>query len=304
VSCVPGDGAGCEGMRVKHDGQPESESAKAAQVAVPVFSIVTPSFNQGLFLSDALSSVRHQGRPSHEHLVIDGGSSDGTRDVLKSAPGVVRYVIEPDQGQSDALNKGLKMARGRFIGWLNADDFYLPGALQAVERCFASNPDAQVVYGDAVIVDESGRVVRGLEEHGFDASILLYYGCYIPSTATFFRSELVEAGLLSLDTALHYAMDLELFLRLTASGVRFAYLPRDLAAFRWHESAKSTRTSRTARAEALRVQRHYGACATGESTFRAMHHALRLKHALRKLGSGAYVRQLRWRLARGTSLRW
>ena len=279
------------------------EDPHLGSLARPLFSIVTPSLNQAAYLAYALSSVRHQGRPSHEHIVIDGGSSDDTRVVLESAPGSLRYANGPIH-LGHALNKGLKLARGRFIGWLNADDFYLPGALQAIERCFARNPDAQVVYGDAVIVDESGRVVRGLEEHGFDASILLYYGCYIPSTATFFRSELVEAGLLSLDTALHYAMDLELYLRLTASGVRFAYLPRDLAAFRWHDSAKSTRTSRNARAETLRVQELYGACANGDCVFRALHHTLRLKHALRKLGSGAYVRQLRWRLARGTSLQW
>lgn len=288
-------------MKERLEATPGPDVSPAAR---PVFSILTPSLNQAEYLADALSSVRKQNHSGCEHIVIDGGSGDGTRGILESASGSVRYVMEPDEGQSDALNKGLRLARGRLIGWLNADDFYLPGTLQAVERCFAQNPKAQVVYGDAVIVDKSGRVLRGLEDHGFDASILLYYGCYIHSTATFFRSELAKGGLLSLDPTLHYAMDFELFLRLSASGVRFAYLPRDLAAFRWHDAAKSTRTSRLANIERVRVQREYGAAAMGGHVFRALHYCLWLKHGYRKLCSGAYVRQLRWRRARGTSLQW
>jgi glycosyltransferase involved in cell wall biosynthesis len=291
-------------MRVKHHSRSVPESAKAAQVARPVFSIVTPSLNQGRFLGDALSSVRNQGQPSHEHIVVDGGSSDDTGDVLQSARGSVRYLIEPDEGQSDALNKGLQLACGTIIGWLNADDFYLPGTLQAVQAHFERHPNAEVIYGDAVIVDRSGRVLRGLEEHGFDASILRYYGNYIPSTATFFRSELAESGLLRFDAGLHYAMDLELFLRLAAAGVQFAYMPRDLAAFRWHDSAKSTRSSILAMAETSRVQRQYGAAGSEDCVSRTLQHAFKLKHAIRKIGSGAYLRQLRWRQARGQSLRW
>jgi GT2 family glycosyltransferase len=103
---------------------------------------------------------------------------------------------------------------------------------------------------------------------------------------------------------LHYAMDLELFLRLAAEGVQFAYMPRDLAAFRWHDSAKSTRSSILAMAETSRVQRQYGAAGSEDCVSRTLQHAFKLKHAIRKIGSGAYLRQLRWRQARGQSLRW
>lgn len=269
----------------------------------PFFSIVTPSLNQGRYLGDALASVRDQQRPEYEHIIIDGGSKDGTLEILQEASCRVRYVVEDDEGQSDALNKGLQMARGTIIGWLNADDFYLPGAFRAVEDYFASNPDVQVVYGDAVVVDESGRVVRGLQQHGFDARILLYYGCFIPSTSTFFRSELIDTELLHLDTTLHSTMDLELFLRLAAAGVRFGHMRRNLAAFRWHPLAKGQGDPLPGAAEKRRIQIQYGAVGTGELAQKALFRYFQVAHGLRKVLTGAYWRQLRWSRARGTSLR-
>jgi glycosyltransferase involved in cell wall biosynthesis len=270
----------------------------------PVFSIVTPSFNQGLYLPDALSSVQGQGNARFEHLVIDGGSTDATGEILASAPDSVRYVMEPDEGQSDALNKGLKMARGTIIGWLNADDFYLPGTFEAVEGFFASHPTVQVVYGDAVIVDGEGGAIRGLEQHGFDASMLLYYGCFIPSTSTFFRSGLIDAGLLTLDTSLHSTMDLELFLRLARAGVEFAHIPRELAAFRWHAMTKGETRAPAGRLEKARIQAAYGTAGMSDATLRLSYRVFQLKHGLMKLFSGAYARQLHWARARGESLRW
>lgn len=292
-------------MLARADRQIEIESAGTPpdNAGRPVFSIVTPSLNQGRYLGDALASVRHQCRARVEHIVVDGGSADDTEEILRAAPGAVRYVIESDEGQSDALNKGLQLARGRIIGWLNADDFYLPGAFDAVERFFACNPRVHVVYGDAVFVDERGRVVRGLQEHGFDASMLLYHGCYIPSTATFFRSRLRDWGLLRLDPTLHLTMDQELFLRLDAAGVQFGYLPRDLAAFRWHESNKSW-DAPARDAEHLRVQRMHGTTGKGDFTLAILRRVYKAKHGVMKLCSGAYGRQLRWRVARGATLRW
>jgi hypothetical protein len=195
------------------------------------------------------------------------------------------------------------MATGTIIGWLNADDFYLPGAFQVVQDYFASHQAVQVVYGDAVVVDKSGRVIRGLQQHGFDARMLLHYGCYIPSTSTFFRSELIDVGLLRLDTALHYTMDLELFLRLAAEGVRFGHIRRDLAALRWHPLAKGQVDSRPGIAERHGVERQYSGTATDGFTWGALHRYYEAKHAIRKLAAGAYWRQLQWSRARGTSLR-
>lgn len=285
-------------------GEPLPVTSDGGYFASPVFSILTPSLNQARYLADALSSVRNQEQVRSEHIVIDGGSDDGTPGILESARGTIRHVMEPDDGQSDALNKGLALARGKIVGWLNADDFYLPGALAAVERAFALNPDVQVVYGDAVVVNESGCVIRGLQQHGFDYGTLLYYGCYIPSTATFFRSDLVESRLLHFDTTLHFTMDYELFLRLAAAGVQFAHLPCDLAAFRWHMMAKTIRDARSGRIEKLRVQRLYGAAERSDLALRMLHCVFQVKHGVSKLMSGAYIRQLRWRLTRGKSLRW
>jgi glycosyltransferase involved in cell wall biosynthesis len=292
------------GRQVRVSEAEESALARqeAGQPARPLFSIVTPSFNQARFLPDALWSVQCQRHTRCEHIVIDAGSSDGTREILASAPDSVRFVIEPDEGQSDALNKGLRLARGEIIGWLNGDDFYLPGALRAVETFLAANPDVQVVYGDAVVVDQDGRVIRGLQEHRFDFSVLLYYDCYIHSTSTFFRSSLVDSGLLRLDTALHSTMDLDLFLRLAANHVRFGYLPHDLAAFRWHSASKGQTIEAAGIAEKIRVQRANGAALHSDLGLRVLRRLFRVKHGTLKLASGAYLRQLRWARSRGDSL--
>jgi len=267
------------------------------------FSVVTPSWNQARFIGDAIASVRGQRHVACEHVVVDGESSDGTDMILRRAGGDVRFLIEPDDGQSDALNKGLQLARGEILGWLNADDFYLPGTLQAVEACFLVNPDADVVYGDCVFVDESGCVLRGLEQHGFDARVLLYYGTYIPSTASFFRSRLASEGLLRFDTTLHQVMDLELFLRLATAGVRFHYLARDLAAFRWHGHNKSL-DRESARTETLRVQSQYGAITQNPVALDVLGRVFALKHLWMKVISGASRRQFGWSQRRGLCLKW
>jgi len=282
---------------------PPVESGSQARARF-LFSIVTPSLDQGRYISDALSSVRCQENVRCEHVVMDAGSCDGTVDILSEAEGSLRFFVEPDDGQSDALNKGFKLARGSILGWLNADDFYLRGALAVVERCFASNPEVQVVYGDAVIVDENGCVIRGLNQHGPDLAMLLYYGCYIPSTTTFFRSDLLDSGLLRLDTSLRLAMDLDLFIRLAKAGVKFAYLPRELAAFRWHQQAKTLLGGPSGMRERSEIQARYGAATNSELALEVLRTLYRVKHGIKKILSGAYGRQFRWSRARAQSMRW
>ena len=264
-------------------------------------SIVTPSLNQARYLPDALASVRKQQWP-HEHIVVDGGSDDGSVEILRHGSGRVRCVVEQDEGQSNALNKGLAMARGTVVGWLNSDDFYLPGAFEAVADYLAANPHVDVAYGDAVVVDDEGRVIRGLQQHGFDERVLLYYGCFIPSTSAFFRGNLIDNGLLHLDETLHLAMDLELFLRLARHGVRFGHMRRDLAAFRWHEAAKTLTDSRGGLQEKRQIQRQYGALGLDGPAEKVLHWYFQTVHGVRKLMTGAYWRELRWHSARGRSL--
>src|SRR5262249_50324954 len=136
----------------------------------PSISIVTPSLNQGRFIAATIESVASQSYKPFEHLVVDGGSTDGTLQVLRRYASLahLRWVSEPDYGQSDAINKGVGMVRGDVVGWLNADDLYYPGALAAIADAFARYPDADVVYGSGARIDEAGRVVKEVAAVPFD----------------------------------------------------------------------------------------------------------------------------------------
>jgi glycosyltransferase involved in cell wall biosynthesis len=270
---------------------------------VPSFTVVTPSFNQGGFLPDALRSVADQKYSgSVEHFVVDGGSSDGTVDLLRAAE-AIRWVSEPDEGQSDALNKGFQIASGDLIGWLNSDDFYLRGALDAVGRFAAEHPEVDVIYGDCLFADAAARLVRAKDEHRFDPDVLLYFGCYIPTTASFFRRRLIDEGLLRLDKDLHYVMDYELYLRLNAAGAKFAWLPSELAGFRWHEGNKSLDVAERT-AERRRVQARFGVDVGALSVLRRKEQLETLRHRVLKVASGSAARQLIWSARRGEDLRW
>ncbi|MCU0371259.1 MAG: glycosyltransferase, partial [Bacteroidales bacterium] len=176
-------------------------------------SIITPSYNQANFLKETVQSILSQDIDIElEHIVVDGGSTDGSVEYLRSVGDKIRWVSEPDHGQADAVNKGIRMATGDIIGWLNSDDLYLPGTLQAVAGHFRSNPDCRWVYGRCRIIDSSGKerwkwITRyknaRLKRFSIDK---LFRENFISQPAVFFRKDLVmEAGFLNLD--LHYAMD-------------------------------------------------------------------------------------------------
>jgi glycosyltransferase involved in cell wall biosynthesis len=220
-----------------------------------LFSVVTPSFNQGRFLSDCLQSVAAQRSADIqvEHIVVDACSTDETIALLEARSDVL-WTSEPDAGQTDAINKGFRRATGDWLMWLNADDYLLPGALEKVRVYALAHPDADVIFGDCLFVDEAGRTLREKREGSFDFNMLLFYGCYIPSTATFFRRDLIDRGLL-LDTQFKNCMDTDYFLRLAMSGARFKHLPELLAAFRWHDSNISTKFAERRQAERFQIQR-------------------------------------------------
>ncbi|NVO00781.1 MAG: glycosyltransferase, partial [Geobacteraceae bacterium] len=126
--------------------------------APPKITIVTPSYNQGRFLEKTILSVLDQGYPNLEYIVIDGGSTDESVEIIKKyADRLTYWVSEPDRGQSHAINKGFERATGEIFGWLNSDDWYHPGALQAVAEAFAANPDVGAVVGAGEMVDEEGK---------------------------------------------------------------------------------------------------------------------------------------------------
>ena len=207
-------------------------------------SIVTPSLNQGRFLGEALESVRLQGYPCVEHLILDGGSTDETIAMLQTLDGHgqwphVRWMSGPDGGQSDALNRGFAQAKGDIVGWLNSDDRYRPGCFEHIVKAFAENPDVDVFYGDFTIMDQNGSVVRVRREIGFNPFILLYHRVlYIPTPSTFFRRRVFDEGY-RLNRDLHYAMDYEFFLRLAEADYRIQHIPHVIADFRLHPESKS-----------------------------------------------------------------
>ncbi|MHB0976068.1 MAG: glycosyltransferase family 2 protein [Candidatus Aquicultorales bacterium] len=200
-------------------------------------SIVTPSFNQADFIEQTIRSVLEQGYPDVEHIVIDGGSTDGTLDILKKYETDVKWISEPDKGQSHAINKGFAMARGEIIGWINSDDYYFPGAFHKAVDCLNSHPEVGLVYGYCAKVDEKGKEIEVLRSPEFDRGLLYKNPCLIWQQSVFFRKALLDtAGLL--DDTLHYAMDYDLWIRMAKEG-DFKLIPEILAAYRFSRESKS-----------------------------------------------------------------
>ncbi len=219
------------------------------------FSIVTASYNQGRFVRDCIESVRAQTGVTWEHIVQDAGSVDETLAVLREYPHL-QVWCEKDQGMSDGINRGFRKARGEWVMWLNTDDYLLPGALAKVAELAARVPQADFIYGDTHFVDAEKKLLRVKCEHAFDFGVLLYYGCYIQSTATFLRRQILDAGHL-LDVNYRVCMDFEYYVRLARLGYRIEYIPSALAAFRWHETNTSAVQHQRRATERIRVQRQY-----------------------------------------------
>ncbi len=210
----------------------------------PFISIVTPSLNQAQYLGEAMESVRQQRYPRHEHLVLDGGYTDGSAVLLKRASHAsigsqLWRRSGSDGGQSAALNEGFARASGDIIGWLNADDRYRPGCFEKVANTFALYPEIDVLCGDYTLIDAAGKHPAMRREIDFNHFVLRYHRVlYIPTTADFFRRRIFDDGHF-LTNSLQYAMDLDFFLRLADAGYQFRCLARVLADFRIHTASKS-----------------------------------------------------------------
>jgi len=214
--------------------------------SLPKISIVTPSYNQARFLMETLRSVKEQGYAEIEHIVVDGASTDGSVQILKECSARpewahLRWLSEPDRGQSNALNKGFRMATGDLVGWLNSDDTYADGCLSKVVKAFDKWEEVDVLYGDCYWIDECGRILQVRREIDFSPFILFYNRiCFIQSSAALFiRRSIFDRGYF-LDEDYHYSMDYEFYLRLAVEGYRFAHVRDILGSFRWHGSSKSS----------------------------------------------------------------
>jgi glycosyltransferase involved in cell wall biosynthesis len=211
---------------------------------VPVsFSIVTPCLNAEATVADTLASVREQDVDALEHVVVDGGSTDGTLDILRAAEGPVMFVSEPDNGLSDAMNKGIAMARNDVIGWLNADDVYLPGALRRVQAAFERRPDALWATGRCLIIDGEGNEIRRGVTRYKDALLrrwsfpLLLTQNFVSSPATFVRREAFDlVG--GFEERFRYSMDYDVWLKLGRRSPPVV-IDAPLACFRMAEGSLS-----------------------------------------------------------------
>lgn len=255
----------------------------------PRISIVTPCLNMGAFIEDAIRSVQCQGYPNFEHIIVDACSRDNTLEIVKRYPHL-RWVSEPDRGQSDGLNKGFRMATGDIVGWLNADEYYLPGAFHTIANAHAHNPGVDVFYSDGIFIDEQGRLCGTKPAHRFDFNILLYYGCFVLTANTFFKRAIFDEGLF-VDVDYKVVMDFEYFVRLAIAGKAFSYIPAMIGAFRWTGANASLQTAERRR-ERLQVQRNSSPRKLPDHGYDALSNLFRLKRILLKLINGNYRRQL------------
>jgi hypothetical protein len=230
--------------------------------SLPRITIVTPSLNQGRFLGECLDSVIRQDYPLLQHIVIDGGSTDSSAAVIARYKDRLDYwCIEPDRGQSDAINKGLRRAEGDLVAWLNADDILLEGALGRVAEAFKADNAAPFYFGDGLRVDERGSKKGQFFPEVpvvFDRNALIYGLNYILQPSTFMhRGVLQRSGLL--DESLRWGMDTDLWIRLSALGTP-RFVPGLQSASREYGDTK-TATGMFERVEELRqiAKRHSGA---------------------------------------------
>ena len=199
-------------------------------------SVVTPSYNQGQFIERTISSVLDQNVPSLEYMVIDGASTDGTVDVLKKFEDRLTWVSEKDNGQADAINKGIRGTKGEIVGYLNSDDIYYPGALNDVLAFFEKHPEIDVVYGDADHIDLNDSVIEPYYTEDWDYDRFKEV-CFLCQPSVFFKRRLVKVvGLF--DSTLRYCMDYEYWLRLGAV-TPFSRLNKKLSGSRMYKENKT-----------------------------------------------------------------
>ena len=244
----------------------------------PLVTVVTPSFNQAGFLERAIRSVLDQDYPRLEYFVIDGGSADGSVDIIRRyADRLAGWVSEPDRGQADALAKGFRRARGDLLAWINSSDAYEPGALMRVARAHLDRP-ASFLFGDVAVIDDEDRIL-GVDTHGhLDLEAMVYENVFPLQPGAFWTREAYErCG--GIDPTFRYYMDLDLFIRLARCG-SMRHVPCVLARLRRHGDAKTGQDAGGWASERSRILKTYARPGSPVRFRRAISFAKRLSRFL------------------------
>lgn len=232
----------------KGDAMSESE--------LPTISVVTPSYQQAQYLEMTIQSVIAEDYPNLEYIVIDGGSTDRSLEIIRRySKHLSYYVSEPDGGQADAIRKGFDRASGEIFAWLNADDTYMPGGLRKVGHFFVQNPDVGLMYGDYNLIDAEGEILERKRQPSFDLGIAKYAYMTIPQQSAFWREEVYRA-VGGIDTTLKFSMDYDLFLKM-AQVTKVEHLPGALGNFRFHQDSKTSRMQDMRRSEEKIIRERY-----------------------------------------------
>jgi glycosyltransferase involved in cell wall biosynthesis len=225
-----------------HPITPEKFSISVDKTSLPRLSIVTPSFQQRDFLNETILSVLTQPGVSLDYSIQDGGSSDGSAELIQSySSRLTAWLSKPDGGQADAIARGfenLPAEENGIMAWINSDDFYLPGALSHVATFFARNPTVDVIYGHRLLVDENSQEIGRWFLPPHDGQVLRLYD-FVPQETLFWRRRIWNK-VQGLDRSLRFAMDWDLLLRFQSAGAKIVRLPRFLAAFRVHPAQKTS----------------------------------------------------------------
>lgn len=219
---------------------------------LPKITVVTPSFNQAEFLERTMRSVLDQGYPNLEYIVIDGGSTDGSVDIIrKYADRLAYWVSEPDRGQTEAINKGLQRATGEWVAWQNSDDVYYPGSFSNVAQAAAQHPEADLIIGNMMIIDAHDCNLRDVRYVKPCHGALLAEGMVMVNQAAFWRRR-VNSEIGWLDESFQFSFDYEWFLRLTEKH-QGVHVNRILGGFRLHGATKTSNWTRQFSEENARI---------------------------------------------------
>jgi glycosyltransferase involved in cell wall biosynthesis len=259
----------------------------------PLVSIITPSFNQVDFLGATILSVLNQSYPNIEYIIVDGGSTDGSVEIIRRySDRLSWWISENDHGQTDAINKGLAHANGEILAWINSDDTYEPGAVSAAVEFFRNRPDIGLVYANTNFIDEKGRVIGRFPAAQTDYRRLKRGYVHIPQQSAFFRADLWhKVG--PLDPSFYFAMDYDLWVRL-ARLAPVKYVPSLWANFRLHSSGKTVTADERCWPEMLKV--HYRDGGSWLSIITA-------KYFIRNLIAPLWRLRMRMRLSKGNKIK-